>query len=209
MQARKTKRAYDATRRRSSAEQRRARILEAARRLFGQHGYGATSIERIAHDADVAAPTVYVMFGSKRALLFALLDQAAAQADVTRLHEDLKAAVGDPRIQLRLLVCFSCSFFAKAADIVDIARGAGSTDDDLLALWKEGESRRLRSEAPLVDAWSRAGALRNGIDAKEALDILWAMTGADHYRLFVAERKWPVARYHVWLEKTLMRLLLR
>lgn len=209
MQAKRTKRAYDATRRRSSAEQRRGHILEAARRLFAQHGYGATSIERIAHDADVAAPTVYAMYGSKRALLFALLDQAAAQADVARLHEDLKAAAGDARRQLSRLVSFSCSFFAKAVDIVDIARGAGSTDEDLLALWREGEARRLRGQAPLVDAWSRAGALREGVDANEALDILWAMTGADHYRLFVAERKWPADRYEFWLERTLMRLLLR
>lgn len=209
MQAKRTKRTYDVSRRRSSAEQRRGRILETARRLFAQHGYGATSIERIAQDADVAVPTVYVMFRSKRALLFALLDQAAAQADVTRLHQDLEAAAGDARKQLRRLVRFSCAFFAKAADIVEIARGAGGTDEDLLALWREGERRRLRSEAPLVNAWNRAGALRKDVSAKEALDILWAITGADHYRLFVAERKWPVDRYEFWLERTLMRLLLR
>lgn len=203
------KRAYDATRRRSLAEQRRGRILAAARRLFAQYGYGATSIERIAHDADVAAPTVYATYGSKRALLFALLDQAAAQADVASLHEDLEAAAGDARKQLRRLVSFSCSFFAKAVDIVEIARGAGSTDEDLLALWREGEGRRLRSEAPLVNAWNRSGALRKGVDAKEALDILWATTGADHYRLFVVERKWPVERYQFWLERMLVRLLLR
>ena len=209
MQAKRTKRAYDASRRRASAEQRRGRILQTARNLFGHYGYGATSIERIAGEAGVAVPTVYAIYRSKRALLFALLDQADARADVAGLLRDLNAAAGNPRKQLRRLVSFTCRFYAQAGDIVDIARGAGSTNEDLLALWQEGEDRRLRGQKPLADAWDRSGALRKNINAKEALDILWAMTGADHYRLFVVDRKWSAARYEVWLENTLARLLLR
>jgi AcrR family transcriptional regulator len=209
MQAKRTKRAYDASRRRASAEERRGRILQTARNLFGHYGYGATSIERIAGEAGVAVPTVYAIYRSKRALLFALLDQADARADVAGLLNDLNAAAGNPRKQLRRLVSFTCRFYAQAGDIVDIARGAGSTNEDLLALWQEGEDRRLRGQKPLADAWDRFGALRKNINAKEALDILWAMTGADHYRLFVVDRKWSAARYEVWLENTLARLLLR
>ena len=209
MQAKRTKRAYDASRRRASAEERRGRILQTARNLFGHYGYGATSIERIAGEAGVAVPTVYAIYRSKRALLFALLDQADARADVAGLLRDLNAAAGNPRKQLRRLVSFTCRFYAQAGDIVDIARGAGSTNEDLLALWQEGEDRRLRGQKPLADAWDRSGALRKNISAKEALDILWAMTGADHYRLFVVDRKWSAARYEVWLENTLARLLLR
>ena len=209
MQAKRTKRAYDASRRRASAEERRGRILQTARNLFGHYGYGATSIERIAGEAGVAVPTVYAIYRSKRALLFALLDQADARTDVAGLLRDLNAAAGNPRKQLRRLVSFTCRFYAQAGDIVDIARGAGSTNEDLLALWQEGEDRRLRGQKPLADAWDRSGALRKNINAKEALDILWAMTGADHYRLFVVDRKWSAARYEVWLENTLARLLLR
>jgi AcrR family transcriptional regulator len=209
MQAKRTKRAYDASRRRASAEQRRGRILQTARNLFGHYGYGATSIERIAGEAGVAVPTVYAIYRSKRALLFALLDQADARADVAGLLRDLNAAAGNPRKELRRLVSFTCRFYAQAGDIIDIARGAGSTNEDLLALWQEGEDRRLRGQKPLADAWDRSGALRKNINAKEALDILWAMTGADHYRLFVVDRKWSIARYEVWLENTLARLLLR
>ena len=85
MQAKKIKRGYDATRRRASSDERRGRILQTARNLFGHYGYGATSIERIAGEAGVAVPTVYAMYRSKRAMLFALLDQADAQADVAGL----------------------------------------------------------------------------------------------------------------------------
>ena len=209
MQAKSTKRAYDASGRRASADERRGRILETARNLFGQYGYGATSIERIAGEAGVAVPTVYAMYRSKRAMLSALLDEADAQADVAGLLKDLHAAAGDPRKQLRRLISFTCRFYGHAGDIVEIARGAGSTNEDLLALWQEGEERRLRGQRPLADAWDRAGALRKSLSAKEALDILWAMTGADHYRLFVVDRKWSAVRYEAWLENTLARLLLR
>lgn len=209
MQAKRTRRSYDATRRRASAQQRRVRILQTARDLFGRHGYGATSIERIAHEASVAAPTVYAMYRSKRALLFALLDQADMQADVAGFLRDLKAARREPRTQLRRLVSFTCRFFTQAADIVEIARGAGSTNEDLLALWREGEERRFRSQAPLIDNWRRAGALRKDLRAAEALDVLWAMTGADNYRLFVVERNWSAESYEAWLGETLHRLLFR
>lgn len=209
MQAKLPRRAYDASRRRASAQQRRGQIVAAARHLFGRYGYGATSIERIAREAGVAVPTVYATYRSKRALLIALLDQAEAQADVAGLQGDLRAAAGDARKQLRRLVSFACRFYAQAADIVEIARGAGSTDEDLLALWKVGEQRRLRSQAPLTDAWGRAGALRKGLSPEEALDMLWAMTGADHYRLFVVERNWSADHYEAWLGQSLQRLLLR
>jgi len=195
MQAKLPRRAYDASRRLASAQQRRGQIVAAARHLFGRYGYGATSIERIARAAGVAVPTIYATYGSKRALLIALLDQAEAQADVAGLQSDLQAAAGDARKQLRRLVSFTCRFYAQAADILEIARGAGSTNEDLLALWKDGEQRRLRGQAPLTDAWGRSGALRKGLSAQEALDILWVMTGADHYRLFVVERNWPADRH--------------
>jgi hypothetical protein len=142
-------------------------------------------------------------------LLFALLDQADAQAEIGGLRKDLQAAAGEARTQLLHLVSFSCRFFARAADIIEIARGAGSTDEDLSALWREGEERRLRGQRPLMAAWSRSGALRNGLSAAEALDILWAMTGPDHYRLFVVERKWSAERYQAWLGEMLQQLLLR
>lgn len=209
MQAKQPKRAYDATLRRASARERQGRIVDAARRLFSRYGYGATSVERIAGEAGVAVPTVYAIYRSKRALLFALLDQADAQADVAGLERDLQSAAGDARKQLRRLVSFVCRFYTQAADILEIARGAGSTDEDLLALWREGEQRRLRAQAPLTSRWARAGALRKGLSAEEALDMLWAMTGADHYRLFVVERNWSPGRYEAWLGETLRRLLLR
>ena len=66
------------TPRRPKAQATRRRIRDAARRLFVERGYVATTIEAIAGEAGVAVPTVYLAFGTKRALLAELLDIAAA-----------------------------------------------------------------------------------------------------------------------------------
>lgn len=54
-------------------EQRRQVIAEAALRLFKANGFGATTLEQIANEAGVSAPTVVNYFGGKQDILLALL----------------------------------------------------------------------------------------------------------------------------------------
>jgi AcrR family transcriptional regulator len=63
-----------------------------AQRLFTEHGYPATTIEAIAEAADTPLPTLYRLFGSKRALLAAVLDTAFGGDDQPSL-----SATGPPR----------------------------------------------------------------------------------------------------------------
>src|SRR5438067_4839162 len=60
---------------RRAAETRR-RIVEAAGTLFAERGYGGTTIDAVAGEADVAVETVYARFKNKRNLLAAYLDRA-------------------------------------------------------------------------------------------------------------------------------------
>ena len=203
------KRPYDSTKRRKSADQTRLRIAQSGRALFAQLGYGATSIEAIANRAGVAVPTFYATYGSKRALLFALLDAAEAQANVIALQDSLRGAAGDPPRQLSLMVSFNCRLYQQSADLIEVARSAGSMEPDLAALWVEGEQRRLRGLAPIVRSWAVAGALRKTLSERDALDILWSLIGADNYRLFVTERGWPPEKYEKWLTAMLKTLLFR
>jgi len=203
------KRPYNSAKRRQSAERTRLRIAQSGRALFAQLGYQATSIEAIANHAGVAVPTFYATYGSKRALLSALLDAADALANVVALQDSLREAAAAPRSQLSLLVSFSRRFYQQSADLIEVARSAGTMEPDLAALWVEGEQRRLRGLAPIVRSWAAAGVLRKPLSERDALDILWSLMGADNYRLFVTERGWPPERYEKWLTATLKTLLLR
>ena len=61
------------TRRRLSADERRAVIIEAASHVFAERGYLGASMERIAAAAGVSAPLIYEHFASKKALYIELL----------------------------------------------------------------------------------------------------------------------------------------
>src|SRR5713101_4518165 len=65
-------RTYHSPLRRRQASATRIRILESARALFVRQGYVATTIEQIASEADVSPRTVYLGFGSKSGLMWAL-----------------------------------------------------------------------------------------------------------------------------------------
>jgi AcrR family transcriptional regulator len=61
--------------RRLPVAERRALIIEAAGRLFGERGYEGTRLDEIAAAAGVTKPIVYRHFDSKRDLYLALLDR--------------------------------------------------------------------------------------------------------------------------------------
>lgn len=76
--------------RRTQAERRahtRASVLASATRLFGAHGYAATSVEQIAADAGTTIRPVYHYFGNKQALF---------EAVTHALEGELLAVLRDP-----------------------------------------------------------------------------------------------------------------
>lgn len=202
------KREYHSPRRRAGAEATRRALMASARTLFAAQGYAATSIEAIAREAGVAVQTFYATFGSKRAILRAVLDESEREADFPALTEALHEAASDPRRELRAIVDFNVRLFPRIHDVLEVVRAAGTADADLVSFWREGEVRRRAGQAPLVRRWARTGALRAGVSAKEAADVLWALTGPDTYRLFAIENGWSARHVAEWLFTTLERLLL-
>jgi AcrR family transcriptional regulator len=71
----------------------RDRLIDAARELFGAHGYDGTSIEAILKAAGIQRGALYHHFDSKRAVFDAVLDRviadlAAQVADAARREKD-------------------------------------------------------------------------------------------------------------------------
>jgi AcrR family transcriptional regulator len=69
----------------------RARILQAARNVFAQHGYHGATIGEIAAEAGLSNGAVYYNFANKEDLFLALLDQWRAE-----LIAAVQAAAGRP-----------------------------------------------------------------------------------------------------------------
>ena len=69
----------------------RARILQAARKVFAQRGYHGATIAQIADEAGLSNGAVYYNFANKEDLFLALLDQWRAE-----LIQDIGKAIGRP-----------------------------------------------------------------------------------------------------------------
>jgi len=73
------------------APERRAQLLEVARKVFGNSGFHAVSMEDVAKEAGITKPILYDHFSSKKDLYLALLDE-----DLADLHEKVKQALDSP-----------------------------------------------------------------------------------------------------------------
>ncbi|MFI6522452.1 TetR/AcrR family transcriptional regulator [Spirillospora sp. NPDC050679] len=75
-------------RRRMSRAQRERQMLDVAEEVFGEQGYGATSMDEIAERCGVSKPMLYEYFGSKEGLLLACIGRSRAE-----LYEETQKAV--------------------------------------------------------------------------------------------------------------------
>ncbi len=80
----------------------REAILEGAFELFSRQGYAATTLAAIARAADVSQGNVYIYFGSKLEILYALYDPWLRER-VERLELEL-AKIRSPRNRLKRLL---------------------------------------------------------------------------------------------------------
>lgn len=84
---------------RGEGHTRREEILLAAKELFLEEGYDATTIRRIADRVGVSAPALYLYFHDKEAMMLALCDQTFGLL-VERITE-IEKTVSDPLERVR------------------------------------------------------------------------------------------------------------
>jgi AcrR family transcriptional regulator len=210
----KSKRPYQSQRRREQAEATRQKIIKAAYRLFAADGYNTTTLPAIANAAGVSLPTVTGIFGTKFALLDALIrvyvrgDEAPTPL-VTRPWWQAMLQEPDPAEQLRLLAAISRGIHERTTDIFEIVRGAAVVDPEIAALRQGLTDGRLKDGQTVVDSLAAKSALHAGVDAEKVRDIMWALTSGDMYRTLVVDRGWSADDYQSWLAHTLIATLLR
>jgi AcrR family transcriptional regulator len=192
----------------------RAAVIDAARTLFLERGYGTTTIESISALADVPPATVYRLFSSKRGILKAILDVSITGDDeavplADRPHVRALFADPDPRNQLTGFVAVTADVNSRTAPIYRILASAASTDPDAAALLEDQNRQRQAGQGRIARSLARAGALRPGLRERDAADIIHALMSPEIYRLLVLDRGWPPDRYERWLTETLVDQVLR
>ena len=208
----KTRRRYESPQRQEQARATRLAILEAARALFVQHGYGATTLQGIADRASVSVATVYAAFGNKRTVLKELVDVSIAGDDEPIAIADRDwvadlAAEPDRHQRIRMLAAGGRRILERRSAVDAVVDAAGATDPEIRALSDEMRRQRREGQARLLALVAGADGLRPGLEPEEAADILYAIASPETYRLLVEQRGWSPERFEAWLAETEERLL--
>ena len=103
--------------RQRQAEATKDQIARAARALFAEHGYAATTIAAIATAADIPVQTVYSALGSKARILERITGQWMAESQTVPLAEAYLREP-DPREQLRLLAALNRRQLDVGSDVI-------------------------------------------------------------------------------------------
>ena len=206
------KRRYDNSRRQAQVRATRRNVIEAAKHLFTEHGYPATTIEMIAEEADTPLPTVYRLFGSKRALLAAVLDTAFGGDDQPIAFGDRPAARAaqaetDPVKMVNAFARIVREFMERSSAILHVLATAAQVDADAAGLLAEIRQQRHTGQSRIVAALDATGALDPDLDPAEAADIVYALLSPDVHRILTTERGWPAGRYERWIARSLATLL--
>ncbi|MGZ5213291.1 MAG: TetR/AcrR family transcriptional regulator [Actinomycetota bacterium] len=209
----KSRRSYDSPRRRGQARATRGAVLEAARELFVERGFVATTIQAIADRAGVSPETVYATFGNKRSLLSSVIDVSITGDDapvplLDRAWVQEMRGARDPRRKLRILARNGRLILERISPVYEVLRGAAAADPEIAELRERYSSQRFAGQRELVRVLGAGGALRKGLSANSAAGTLFAIGSPETYRLLTIDRGWSPDRFERWYAETLARLLL-
>jgi AcrR family transcriptional regulator len=183
-------------------------VIDAARDLFLERGYGATTVDAISDRAEVPPATVYRLFSSKHGILKSLLD-----VSIVGDHEDVPMADRpevqslvdnpNPREQLAGFVGITVRVNERIAPLYRILTSAAGTDPDAAGLLDELTRQRQRGQRTIARSLARAAALRPELRERDAADLIHALMSPELYQLLVVDRAWNTDRYQRWLARTL------
>jgi AcrR family transcriptional regulator len=209
----KTHRPDEGAARQARTRRTRAAVVEAARTLFLERGYAATTIEAISERSDTPQATVYRLFSSKLGILKAVLDVSVvgdneAVAMVDRPQVRALLSDWDPNNQLASFAALLREVMARAAPVHRILADAARSDEDAASLLAESARQRHEGQHRIARSLARSRALRPGLRERDAADIIHALASPEVYALLVLDRGWSGERYEKWVREILIDQLL-
>jgi AcrR family transcriptional regulator len=207
------RRRYDATRRRAAGLETRRAVTAAARELFLDRGYGATTMSAIAKAAGVSHETVYATVGPKPVLFRHLIETALSGTDkpVAPLEREYARAVLAELDPNRLIDIYAHAMRLtqeRLAGLFDVLHHAATTAPELKAYRDELVERRVRYTKMIAEHLDEIGGLRNDLTVQTAADVLFALNSSEFFLLLARDRHWRPDDFERWLADAWKRLLL-
>lgn len=201
------RRRYRSELREQQAAATRRAVVVAAAELFVANGWSATGVRDVANAAGVALETVYSHFSSKKGLLKAVIDTAAAGDDepLALAERPEFVAMGKGRRSARLAAAAQllCALQVRTHDVAMLLRQAAPADEDI------AEMLRATRERQRVDVAGAVELVLGRPPTGEERDGVWAVVSPEVFLLLVDESGWTLQQYEAWITKTLERILPR
>ena len=191
------------TYRQVQAEETRIRIAQAARRLFGAQGYGATSIDAIAKDAGVATRTVYSAFGTKREILSLICDLWLTEAGALERAQQV-FAIADPVDRLSGAAGWLTNLYSAGFDVVLIFEAATDESPETKAFLRS----KLAGRNEVMDAMIASLEPHLRVPLKQAQAVYRALAAPGVYQELVDESGWSPEEFQSFVADSLRRQLL-
>jgi AcrR family transcriptional regulator len=178
-------------------------------------GYAGATIPRIAGEAGVAVETVHRSASGKAGLLAEAV-QAALAGGVERADVPVEERPAirrvieetDPLRQLQAYAATQPGVWGRVGPLLRVLDAAATTDDTLVELRDRLAAQRLTGLRRFAALLAERGALRPGLSADRAADIIWTVCAQANYDSLVTARGWTPAEYRDWLAETLAGSLL-
>jgi AcrR family transcriptional regulator len=188
-------------------------VLDAARDLFVEFGYVATTVAAIASRAGVSPETVYAGFTNKRSVLSELLDVSIVGDDAAvplldRSWVQQMRDEPDPMCRLETLARNGRVILERIGPIYEVLQGAAAADLEIGALWRRYKAQRFEGQRVLLGILLKDRNLRAGLSRSAAADILFTIGSPETYGLLVRDRGWSGDQFERWYADSLARLLL-
>lgn len=185
----------------------RKRLLEAAAEEFSAHGYAGTTVTRLAAAAGVSVQTLYLAWGSKRALLRGYTEQALA-GNLQSPEDASQRFTGlSPQDRLSELATLVTEIAERAAIGWTLYRDASAVDPEIAADWNELQMLRHRTFSRIL-ADIPTSALTDGLTPRSAADTAWTVASPESYDLLVHRLGYSLAEFRDWMTQTLLAALL-
>ena len=170
------KRPYELGKRLEQSDQKRAAILNAARKHLESSGMVELTMDALARESGVTRQTVHNLFGTKIGVLEALFDQLALDAGLERMRIVMQQS--DPEAMLSGFAEVFTDFWAKHRLLIRRIHGIAAIDPEFGSAVEARNRRRQMAARRIVERISSAGDKQ--IRA-EKIAALWALTSFEFF----------------------------
>ena len=206
-------RPYRSPLRESQARATRQAVVDAARDLFVEQGWSATTIEAVAGRAGVSRRTVFTAVGGKAALLKVALDWALVGDDepVPMAERPViaeMAAEEDPAALVARWARFIADIEQRAAPLAAVLDVAADVDPQAATVREESERNRVGGARAFVERLEAIGGLRAGVTVERATATAHLLMDPAVHRTLVGDHDWSKDDYVAWIVEVATATLL-